>query len=228
MPSPPGYDSAKAKEWVKEKVAEYGAMIISGDDMWEFAKDNMEEEIMENRLCLTDTALKSDLIALRKILRQKGVNIRKRQGVPVYKTFEDWLALPEFEWQADDLISLVKEFGASQLPYFITHMAKEFSEQAKQAKAANTETPSDASEPPRPSTATAATSNTPINNDNAATPINTTAIIGDTGIVAGGVALTFLPQQFDTISNVINEDMKYSGTNDALNHKISVFKTLVK
>jgi hypothetical protein len=222
-PTPPGYDGARARLWLKEKVTEYEAMIISGDDMWEIAKDHMKEEIRENHLCLPDPAIKGELITLRQILRQKGVNIRKRQGVPVYKTFEEWLALPEYEWQLDDLESLIKEFGVTKLPHFVIHTVDDYTRGSRLKKVVNNETPSDANEP-RHGTATAATSNTPISNVNATAPSNTAAIIGDTARVAGGVASTLLPQQFNSISKMINEDMKYSGTNDAFDHKINVFK----
>jgi hypothetical protein len=227
IPTPPGYDSARARLWLKEKVMEYEAMIISGDDMWEIAKDHMEEEIRENHLCLPDPAIKGELITLRQILRQKGVNIRKRQGVPVYKTFEEWLVLPEYEWQPDDLESLIKEFGVTKLPHFVTHMVDDYTRELRLKKVVNNETPSNANEP-RHSTATAATSNTPISNVNATAPSNTAGIIGDTGKVAGGVASTHLPQQFNSISKMIDEDKKYSGTNDALDHKISFFRHACK
>jgi hypothetical protein len=230
------YDSEKAKEWILSKTDYYKQSPLHSDDLWESASESIQEQIDQNLLYLADPALKDVLYDFRQVLRQKGVAIQKRRGLKLGTAIEDWLAKEYPEWSDDDLLSLMKDVGKDQLPYCLRYEIDERNlrntdkyQEIEPPNAADEdrETEIPPKEPSRTDTTPTTTSNS--NTDTASIPIDNTKaliVVNDADEVTTAVIPTLLPQQYNVISKMIDGDMKYSGTNDALDHKINAFKDI--
>ena len=109
-PSQPERDNKTATEVIRDMTQYYKDLGLYDDDLWESAKDRMEKYVKEDIINLADDDIKDDLFKIRTLLRQNGVNIRRRHGLKLAKAFEDWLSEEDYgNWENDDLISVMKD-----------------------------------------------------------------------------------------------------------------------
>ena len=90
-PQDQAYNSKAAVETLRQMITYYEGTRLYDDDLWESSKERLQDFIDEGTIQLKDKNLRDVLFDLRVLLRQRGVNIRKRIGLTLQKTFEDWL-----------------------------------------------------------------------------------------------------------------------------------------
>jgi hypothetical protein len=98
-----------AKVWLTGKAAEYEKLDLDEEEMWSTAQSQLTDRYLEGQMDFRANELKPMLYQLRKVLRAKGVNIKKKKGYALSKAYEEWLLLREVTWTKEDIVDLIKE-----------------------------------------------------------------------------------------------------------------------